>query len=489
VVPEGAQRFVAEITATTSNDLDMYLLVDDGVNFYELASSATAAALEYIDVMDPPAGEYFVVTQNWDDSVDGQPDDITLAAGVVDGDEGNMWFTGPSAVTKGDLFDLRLFWDDIDITAGDRWYGVFTLGSDGANPGNIGTIPVDLKRFDDDVSKTADVETAVTGDIVTYTITVEPNVTGEDLTYYIEDTIPAGMAFVPGSLTGGAIHTGNKITWSGVMSGKPYYSITTNVTDPMCDTIFGGYMNLADYGIPLQPTVFGDSTVWGAFSTQDPFVFFGNEYSGLGFTDDGFLVFDRANNYAGAPWNPQLLPNPDLPNNVAAMLWQDMEIVYQADMRGVSLANVGKTASIVEYDGIQVWDDPTQTYDFEAVVYTGLDTSPGAYEMVFAYDNIVGDMGAVTVGVENALGSEAYTLVNQADASALIQNGTMVCFDYVPPSTPHVITYQLRVNSTANTLITNTVKDTVYQPGAKDVYVSNDLWINHFIYLLPVIFK
>ena len=116
---------MAEITETTSNDLDLFLLVDDGVDFYELARSATGAALEYIDVMDPPAGEYYVVTQNWDDSVNGQPDDITLAAGVVDGDEGNMTFTGPTTVNQGDFFDVRLFWDDELMTAGDRWYGTF----------------------------------------------------------------------------------------------------------------------------------------------------------------------------------------------------------------------------------------------------------------------------------------------------------------------------------------------------------------------------
>ncbi len=59
-VAESAQRFVAEITSTTSNDLDLYLYVDDGVSTYQLASAATSAALEYIDVMDPPAGNYFL---------------------------------------------------------------------------------------------------------------------------------------------------------------------------------------------------------------------------------------------------------------------------------------------------------------------------------------------------------------------------------------------------------------------------------------------
>ncbi len=78
---------------------------------------------------------------------------------------------------------------------------------------------VDLLREDDDVTKTSDVTTAKVGDIVTYTITVQPNVTGEDLTYAIVDTMPAGMTYVPDSVTGGAIVSGNTITWNGTMRG------------------------------------------------------------------------------------------------------------------------------------------------------------------------------------------------------------------------------------------------------------------------------
>ncbi len=40
-----------------------------------------------------------------------------LAAGVVDGDEGNMTFTGPASVPGGDPFDIRLLWDDPLMTS------------------------------------------------------------------------------------------------------------------------------------------------------------------------------------------------------------------------------------------------------------------------------------------------------------------------------------------------------------------------------------
>jgi len=376
------------------------------------------------------------------------------------------------------------------MTAGDRWYGVFTIGSDAANPGNIGTIPVDLRRYDDDVTKTADVTKADVGDIVTYTITVEPNVTGEDLTYALSDTIPAGMTYVPDSVTGGAVYSGGEITWNGVMSGTPYYAVTTDASDPLCDTGYGGYVNLAGFGINPQSGISGDSKAWTAFSAQNPYVFFGQSYTGLGFTDDGFLVFNTASNWPGtAPWINQELPDPALPNNVAAMLWQDMNIVYSAGTRGVSLATDGPWVTIVEYDDIEAYGSPTDTYDFEAVVYGGLDNDPGMYEMVFAYDNLVGDLSNVTIGLENALGNEAYTFVNQEDASALIQDGTMICFDYVPPTEPHVITYQVEVTTPLPAVITNTVTNSVTQLGAMDMFVSEDVWVNFLYYFMPIVGK
>lgn len=487
-VPANAMRFVAEVTETTSLDVDIYLYVDDGVDFYELANSATGTAFEYIDVMNPPEGTYYLFTQNWDDSVNGEADDITVSAGVVVADEGNMSFTGPATVPQGDLFDIRLFWDEPALMSGEHWYGAFTIGTDAGNPGNVGTVKVDLRRWDDDVVKSSDVSMAYTDDIVTYTITVAPNITGEDLTYMIEDTIPAGMEYVPASVTGGATVVGNTVSWTGVMHGSPIYNITTDATDPMCDTGFGGYVNLKDFGINPQSSITGDTTVWTAFSAQNPFVFFGQSYTGLGFTDDGFLVFDYANNYGGSPWNSQSLPDPDMPNNVAAVLWQDMEIVYNATTtRGVSLATAGTSTSIVEYDDIQAYGDPTQTYDFEAVVYSGVDNAPGAYEMVFAYDNLNGGISPVTIGVENALGDEAYAYVNNADASDWIENGTMICFDYVAPTTPHVITYQAKVVTTDSMQITNVAEHSVDNPGSATAEAVNVIWVNTFQFWFPVI--
>ncbi|PKO14971.1 MAG: hypothetical protein CVU39_12920 [Chloroflexi bacterium HGW-Chloroflexi-10] len=483
-------RFVTEIVASTSLDLDLFVMYDDGSGAVEVAKSATGAVLEYVDIMDPPAGDYYVIVQNWDDSVAGLPDSVTLSTGVVVGDADNAYIEGPTSVAKGELFDLRFFWDEPDMSAGQHWYGVFTVGTDAAHPDNVGTVPVDIRRLEDDVTKVADVQTAQQGDIVTYTITIQPNVTGEDAIYMLEDTLPEGMQLVPGSITGGATSSGGKIYWGGVMPGVSYYEITTDATDPLCDTGFGGYVDLAGFGINPQSGIFGDTDAWTAFPTQNPFVFFGEEYTGLGLSDDGFLIFDTANNYAGSPWLVQSLPDPNVPNNVAAILWQDMEIVYEAGTKGVSLATSGPDVAIVEYDDIQVYHEPTQTYDMEAVIYSGITNGPGMYEMVFAYDNITGPLTEVTVGVENVLGDEAYTFVNADDASLLISDGTMVCVDYAGPTEPKVITYQMEVTTDKVMTAINELRSSVFKPGAKELIINSVVWLNSSeLIWMPVIFR
>ena len=87
------------------------------------------------------------------------------------------------------------------------------------------------------------------------------------------------------------------------------YNMTTNINDPYCDTGFGGYINLEEYGIYAKPDISGDSALWNSFSFQNPIEFYGIEYSGIGFSDDGFVVFDEINNYTGVPWNPQTIPD------------------------------------------------------------------------------------------------------------------------------------------------------------------------------------
>ncbi len=177
------------------------------------------------------------------------------------------------------------------------------------------------------------------------------------------------------------------------------------------------------------------------------------------------------------------MPDPDAPNNVAAFLWQDMEIAYdEAANQGVTIANLTTglpdqipLARLIEYDDIYLYGDPTSTFDLEAFVYYGVDNSPGAYEMIFAYDNLVGDMSVATIGLENAIANEAYTLLNAGDASTVISDGSVVCVDFSGPTTPYEITYRAVVTGEVGDTITNVVDHSVFAIGYQSDQASMEV--------------
>jgi hypothetical protein len=172
------------------------------------------------------------------------------------------------------------------------------------------------------------------------------------------------------------------------------------------------------------------------------------DYPTISFTDDGFALFDAVNNYAGSPWTNQNIPDAAKPNAVVAPLWQDMEIVYDlATNKGVSIATAGSGVHIIEYDDVQIWGEPTKTYDVEIVYYHVVDDTPNYYEIVFAYDNINGPLNGATIGVENVGGTVA---TPYAYNNASFANGHMVCFDLVTPSATRTITFQVTVDMDAD---------------------------------------
>ena len=489
-VPTDTVSFIAETIFSESGDLDLFVGSGSTPSLAnELCRSTSPSAIEYCELPSPAAGTYWILVQNWD-STNGPalPGELsTLVTAVVpDADGGNMSVTGPSSVTGNEPFDVRVFWDTPTMATGDRWYGSFDLGTDPGNPGNIGTVPVLIKRIEDDVTKSVSQDVAIAGDTLTYEITVQPNVTPEDLAYQISDTIPDGMTYVDGSATatsGTVDVTGNTLTWTGVMAvPEVEYVMTTSDTDPSCSTPFGGYVNLEAFGILAQSGISGDTVGFTAFATGDPITYFGEEYAGMSFTDDGFAIFDIGSNYGGAPWFAQTLPDPDVPNNVLPMFWHDFEIFYDAALNhGVSLATAGAPGGyiLVEYDDIQLWGGSPSIMDFEIVMSRAVDNAPGAYEIVYAYDNVNAIPAPATVGVENVSGTKATTLVNNGDATGVISNGFQVCFDQVGAADPAVITYDVMVDTNAPGVLTNHVVHDTDNPGSLPASTDASVTVVH----------
>lgn len=149
-VPTDTARLVADITASSSADLDLFVHYDvngDGQPAQNelVALSATGAVLEYVNLTNPTPGTYIVLVQNWQAS-SAMSDSVTLSTAVVPAaDRGNLDLSGPTTQAGGQPFNLSLLWNEPGFRPGDRWYGAFTLGTNAASEGNLGRTEVDFR--------------------------------------------------------------------------------------------------------------------------------------------------------------------------------------------------------------------------------------------------------------------------------------------------------------------------------------------------------
>ncbi|MGN0064153.1 MAG: S8 family serine peptidase [Nocardioides sp.] len=475
-VPAGTKRLFVGLSEATAPDFDLYIgqgaVSADNV----VAYSASGGSREKIDLASPPAGEYWVIVQNWEASAAGT-DTVTLSTAVVGGSGDNFRVEGPSAnVPAGDPFTVRAFWDEDELDAGETWYGAVDVAVGGDS---VGVIPVTLARVTDDVTKTADVTSAKPGDTITYTVEVAPNVTPEDLEYTITDQLPDGVTYVEGSATGGATYADGTLTWTGTqptMAGvKGSYTWTTSADDTSCvNPVTGtaGYFDLeSELGIKTQAGAAGDTTRWTAFNNLS-FGHYGQNFPGLSITDDGLVVRDAAG-WGGKPWETQAVPNAAQPNNLNAVLWQDMEVTYdQATNKGLSLASDDESIAIAEWDDVHLYEQPSLSYDVQVIAQVG--TS----DIVYAYDNINGPLTGVTIGAEDSTGTNGQALVNKGDASSKITNGTVVCGTYnSADGEAQSFTYQVTVDADAPASVVNAAVHTVDNPGAKEVTASSTVTV------------
>jgi uncharacterized repeat protein (TIGR01451 family) len=487
-VPPGATRLVTEILDAAMPDADLFVGTGDTPSpETEVCVSATGSALEGCDLPDPEPGTWWILVQNWEGS-DAQPDEYTLASGVVPGtDLGNAGVAGPAGpIPTGQPYDVRVHWDIPEMVAGDIWYGMAILGSSPATPGDIGSIPVTLRRAADDVAKAASVEEATNGDTIDYEITVQPNITDSDLVYTVVDTVPEGLTVDPGSVSGGGVVEGQTITWQVPMpttSGQTgTYVASVPADDPQC-AAWSGFLDLADLDIGFA-SLDGDTASANAFSGIGPFEHYGQQFANLVVAEDGLVTV--AGGYDGPdtePWTPQEIPDASFPNGVIAPLWSDLELSL-VNGRGIRLAQDATTGvAVVQWENaFEFGGDPTDPASsvgtFQAWIYnTAEEFRP---EMTFEYGELGALPGVATIGVEDILGQHATAVLAAGDPSPILTEGGTICLDYVGPSIePTTLTYSVTVDpGAAPGTYTNSAVHVTDDPFAQPVTVSESVVVS-----------
>jgi uncharacterized repeat protein (TIGR01451 family) len=487
--PATAKRFIVEILSSTAPDLDLYVGLDTNGNGQPDASEALclSTSSSFDELCEFPqagaplqSGDYWILIQNWAGS-GAELDQATYAITLVDANSsGELSATGPASVSVGEPFAVQIDWSIPGFAEGASRFGVLQL-EDASNSRVLGSIPITLRRLADDVTKTAVFEGLAPqpGSIITYTVTILPEVTtsGATLRYALTDTLPTGVTLVAGSATIPPTVNGNQLFWSVDVPAQRAYVMSTSLTDANCDTGFGGYIDLAQFGIEPTNMISGNQVQVrfdDVYGSTAPVNFFGIDYpAGLYVTDDGFVTLAA---HTGAnPGANVAIPNPAAPNNLIAPFWRDLEIVFDpVNGRGVTLAGIGDLLMAVEYDDVEPAPagGTASRYDFEIIMLRQPIDEPGFYEIVLAYDNLNGPLTPGTIGLENADGNAG---LQYAFNDAQLANGLMICYDWELPRL--VITYQVKVdeNITLPAQLVNTLEHLPAAPGAVADVVTQTL--------------
>ncbi|MEW6989116.1 S8 family serine peptidase [Colwelliaceae bacterium 6441] len=465
-VPSDAKRFVVEVTQSASPDLDIFVGRDtngDGVpqENEEIALSATATALEKVDLTTPEAGNYWVIIQNWASSGEEASDTYTLATAIIENESNeNLTIETSKTINQLTAFDVRFSWDMPNSMDGDLYYGAVDLGTSAENAGNMGVIPVDIKRSTNDVTIENDAQSYMQpDDIINYNVEVLANFTSEDRDYTLTATIPSGMTLDTASVTGNGVVADKTITWTvnqpALYGLSPNYSMRTNAQDASCQLPNlgqgnNGYIDLATLGVPIG-NINGDTQT---ATYNVPANFLGTLYSSLNVAEDGFVYF--SGEHSDEPWINQSLPNTKAPNNLVAPFWRD-HTVARSKTSGISVAEIGEAWTIVEFDDMYNYEyiENGETaiddvLDFEVI----FDNNTGNF--MFAYDNVAhnyGDELGGTVGYENVDGTSGRADIYVGTGDSIgsvesIESGLIMCYTLnLVPVEPQKFTFTAQIDN------------------------------------------
>ncbi|MCS6828213.1 MAG: trypsin-like serine protease [Caldilinea sp.] len=483
-------RLAFTIDSSTAPDLDLLVGLDQNSNGQPdlaelLCISASPSWDEYCVLDDPAPGTYWAIVQNWQGS-GAATDSFKLSVSQVSRSNQSPAFTvtGPPSAALGVPFNLQLTWNFPGMQTGERRFALLEVGTSNSQPNNVLSLPVILRRLQDDVTAASESPNlteggfVLPGEVVTHTLTLRPERNAPSpVNYIITATLPAGQTYIPGSavLASSAsqvqidpIVSGNRLIWSlpNVVT-MPRYVMSTNDPNradysPACATILGNaYVSLGEVGIPLLPGVEGNGKRWNVddfFGGAGPYTFFGQGHPALFFTDDGVLSvvgFDPA--LTGGVNAP--IPTPAAPNGLLAPAWADFKIVYDENAgAGVRVAGAyGGLVMFVEYNGLQRNDAQPGSLDMQAQVWREID--PDFPEIVFAYNNITGMLPSTVTGLENIDGSQGVTFTDA------LRDGLLICFDWTVEEITLTYRTQVRNDAVLDSLQTTVIESALSAPG------------------------
>jgi uncharacterized repeat protein (TIGR01451 family) len=251
------------------------------------------------------------------------------------------------------------------------------------------------------LTKTADVSQIGLGDYAEFTLTVTNN-DAVTRTFSITDVVPANSAYVTGTATGGLTYDS--------MADALYAEVELDAASiEMYTTTVYGYVDLSDYFAPLPCSNICDETYIN-LSGLEPFYWNGQMYDSIGMVSNGYAIPGEATD-SDVDYINQLMPDADVPNNVLAPWWTDLDLdgTDPGDAGGgiwyAGILYAGSDAfNILEWRQAELYGDPDSVYTFQIWMLAGTDF------IWYVYEQLDGDVSVASVGAEDGAGTVGTTL-------------------------------------------------------------------------------
>ena len=202
--------------------------------------------------------------------------------------------------------------------------------------------------------------------------------------------------------------------------------------------------------------VSGDDSFSGAVAIGFPFTFYGNTYTNLYISTNGFITFD--NSGLSGCCSGQVMPDGNAPNNVIALAWEDLNAAA-GQITTYSLTSPNRF--VVQFNNVPRFGG-TGVVNGQIILY-----ADGVIEMQIT--NITGGASDLTTqGIENAAGSQAVVVPGR---NSSIWTAANQAFRFVPVTTtfswsPATFLSSTTIANPVATAVTATTTYTVTVTGA-----------------------
>jgi hypothetical protein len=282
-------------------------------------------------------------------------------------------------------------------------------------------IPVPFPEEDILFEKVCDPTTIELDEEMTCTITIKNN-GDRDFSYKVLDFVSRHMTIQEDSVIGGDLLGHRIISQYGVLAGGTLPSFAIESTDtPLI------YDSLAGLGIPPLTGVQDDAMI--NVATLEPYIYAGDEYTTIGIASNGYLIPGLGSDEDIA-FIPQIFPDPEIPNNVVAPFWTDLNPEAGGNIYAALLTRDGESWVVIEWEDMPAFDaekpvpNCVDNCDNKYTFQAWLKTNTVEQDITFVYAAVGGSGAAsgLNIGVENKDGTQGanYESVPTADEDLVV---------------------------------------------------------------------